>query len=212
MLKIYFLFYMHGCWIMIAGSSLGLGGCHWGVLTRLLGSRRCWISLRWLMLSGPYMHHAETSNLWRTKHCTLASSKLGHTCSHIYRKGFWGSSGTYRGSPWTHPRILLHMRSVVRHGRSESNMWWQWAKLFHIGLHGPALQTTCLGITRIHIHTWFHHRREGHHMVLYVFHLSLVVVRYHIMFYFFNEIIINCIVKYLCRIDSKWCQCPRRDY
>ncbi|KAL2646960.1 hypothetical protein AAZV13_05G087500 [Glycine max] len=62
------------------------------------------------------------------------------------------------------------------------------ARLFHMGLHGPALYNTCLGITSIQIHNQFRHRKENHHIILFVFCCSLnlihnlVVVRYQIMY------------------------------
>jgi len=174
MLKIYFMFYKHGylslfrpflvvkrCWIMTAS----IATCRWGVLTRLLGPGSYWIGYRWLMLSGPNMHHPKTSYLLTTRHRTLPTLELGYTCGYIYQRRFWDSLGTYNGFPWTHLSILKNMSLIVRHGPSEISMQWQWSRLFHMGLHGLALDTTCLGIKSIHIHTCFHHRRESHHTV-----------------------------------------------
>lgn len=162
---------------------LCLGGFRWGVPTRLLRLGKCCISCRWSMLSSPHMHPIMTSNLSRTRQTTLATLKLGQTYDCIYQRGFWASSTTYRGFPWS----ILNMRNIVRYGMSESNMWCHRVRLFHMGLHEPILWTTCLGIMSINIHIWFRHKRERYHVVLYVFCLCLspnlvVVVIYHIMY------------------------------
>lgn len=110
-------------------------------------------SLDWLKMTNvvwSLMHYVETLDLSRIRHCTLATSKLGHTYSCINQKGFWDNSGT-----WTHSSVLLHMRIVVRHEPSGNSIWWWWTRLFHMGFHGPALQITCLNITSTHIHTCF---------------------------------------------------------
>ena len=130
----------------------------------------CWTSCRWLMLFGPHIHPKELSDLSRTRHTTLATLELGHTCCHISPRGFWGSLGMYMGFLCYHPpSSIWEVQWGI--GQLGTTFGALSVRLCHMamGFHGPTLWSTCLCITSIRFHMWFRQRKERHRVVMYVF-------------------------------------------
>lgn len=115
----------------------------------------------------PYERHKGVKH-FSNKPFSLVSSYVRLTCDFIFWRVCWGSLVIFKASCVIHCNIS-HIRLMIQHGRSGSNMLFLYAMLCYLGVIGLALLTIYLDFRRFLISMSFRQRTDNHYVLLYIY-------------------------------------------